>query len=167
MEVSDCIAEARQIAESMARLARILTRIKPIIYATGATIRFHGEDVSFYCATEEDAMKLAQALPGKLELAYQGVSTTLYGTIHIQGVDFIFSVPTFRKIRFEDCTVKKSRAQYTTGWQKARLFFQDLELCELRYQNNSIRGDLKEKLWNHAIAKQKENHRLAKFVFVL
>jgi hypothetical protein len=53
---------------------------------------------------------------------------------------FAFWVPTIRKITLNDCTVKKCRTAQSTGWQKSKLLFQDLELCEFRYPNNSIQG---------------------------
>lgn len=167
MEVSDAIAHAREKSESMSRVARILARIKPVIYSTGTTIRFDGDDLDFFCMTEDDAHRLAKSIPVELTLGYRGSSTILRGTTHVQGVDFNFTVPTIRKIRLADCEVKRKRRPSVCGWREARLIFCELELVKLSYQGHTLRSNkLKEKLWNMAIKQKAENKRLEKFEFV-
>jgi hypothetical protein len=169
MEVSEAIALARSRAEQSAKLARILTRLKSTIYATGTVMQMGDACVDFHCQTEADALKLAEVLPAKIELAYSGTSTFLSAGHRIGDLAFHFWVQTIRKIRISDCTVKKCRTTQSTGWQKAKLLFFDLELAELRYQNNSIQGKemLKARLWDYAIEHQKSRYRLNKFEFVL
>lgn len=169
MEVAEAIAVVRRNSEQLAKLARILSRIKPTIYSTGAFMQLRDSGADFHFQTEADAHKLAAALPAKIELAYSGHSTTLGAGYQIDDLVFQFWVPTIRKIRLSDCTVKKCRTAPGTGWQKAKLLFLDLEIAEMRYANNSIQGKdvLKEKLWNCAIENKKHRHRLEKFDFVL
>lgn len=169
MEVAQAVAIVRKESIELARLARILTRIKSVIYATGTTMQLRSSGADFHCMTEADAIKLAAALPAKIELTYHGTSTVLGAGVQIGDLVFQFWVPTLRKIRLEDCTVKKCRSKMNPGWQKSKLLFQDLEIAELRYPNNSIQGAdaLKAKLWEAAITQQKSKHRLTKFVYVV
>jgi hypothetical protein len=169
MEVAEAVAIVRRQSEQLAKLARILTRLKPIIYATGTVMRLRDSGADFHCLTEGEAIRLAEALPAKIELVYSGTSTTLSAGHQIDDLVFAFWVPTIRKIRLSDCTVKKCRTAQSTGWQKSKLFFQDLELAEFRYPNNSIQGKelLKEKIWNFAIEHQKTRRTLNNFMFVI
>jgi hypothetical protein len=169
MEVAEAVAIVRRESVQLAKLARILTRLKPTIYATGTIMQLRDSGADFHCQTEADAIKLAEAVPAKITLAYSGTSTTLGAGYQIDDLVFHFWVQTIRKIRLSDCTVKKCRTAQSTGWQKSKLMFQDLELCEFRYPNNSIQGKdvLKEKMWNFAIEHQKSKHRLGKFMFVI
>lgn len=169
MEVSEAVAIVRRNSVQLAKLARILTRLKPTMYATGTFMQLRDSGADFHCLTEADAIRLAEALPAKIELAYSGTSTTLGAGHQIDDLVFAFWVPTIRKIRLSDCTVKKCRTEQSTGWQKSKLLFQDLELCEFRYPNNSIQGKdvLKEKMWNFAIEHQNSKYRLNKFMFVV
>lgn len=168
MEVSEAIAIAREKSEAFSRLARVLSRLKPLLYATGTVIRLRSQDeeVGFYCTTEADAMKLAAALPGKLDLAYSGASTTLYGSLEIQGVTYNFEVPTIRKIRLYECELKRTRKS-ASGWSHAKLLFCHLELAKLDYMDRATSKVLKERLWNRAIQQKQDKQRLERFDFVL
>jgi hypothetical protein len=167
MEVAEAIALARERAESMARLARILARIKPVITTTGTRLKMDDHQVDFYCATVPDATRLAEALPGKLELVYRGASTVLSGTIDIQGVDFNFSVQTVRQVRLDQCEVKRKKRPSSIGWMEARLFFHGLEIAKVNYLANQWKGNLRKKLWQVALQQKAGNERMAKYEFVL
>jgi hypothetical protein len=169
MEVAEAVAIVRRQSEQMAKLARILTRLKSTIYATGTVMQLRDSGADFHCQTEADAIRLAEVIPAKIALTYSGTSTTLGAGYQIDDLVFAFWVPTIRKITLNDCTVKKCRTAQSTGWQKSKLLFQDLELCEFRYPNNSIQGKdvLKEKMWNFAIEHQKTKYRLNNFMFVV
>lgn len=166
MEVSEAIAIAREKSESMSRLARVLSRLKPVIYATGTTIRLRDDELGFYCATEADAIKLAAALPCKLDLTYRGASTTLYGAVIIQGVTYEFQVPTIRKIRLAECELKRTRRR-SGGRATAKLLFCELELAKFDYIDRISNKVMKERLWNLAIRQKEEKQRLEKFDFVI
>jgi hypothetical protein len=168
MEVAEVIALARSQSEALSRLARVLSRLKPLIYSTGTTIqiRFRDTEVTFHCMTVEDATKLAAALPCKLELAYRGASTTLYATVAIQDVTYDFQVPTIRKIRLDACELKRFRPRMG-GRRKAVLLFCDLEIAKFEFIDRMGNKALKEKLWNIAIREKERNHRLEKFDFVV
>jgi hypothetical protein len=165
MEVAEAIAQARETAERMTRLARILARIKSVILSTGTRLRLSDHQVDFYCMTEADATKLAAALPGKLELTYRGASTSLGGTIVIQGLEFNFSVQTIRKIRLEQCEMK-SKNRHVADWMEGMLIFNGLLLARLNYQKRDSRK-AKRMLWEKAIREKAGNERLEKFDFVL
>jgi hypothetical protein len=166
MEVSDAIALARAKSESMSRLARVLSRLKSTIYATGTTIRLRDDELTFYCPTEADAAKLADELPVKLELAYRGASTTLYATHVIQEVEYHFEVPTIRKIRLPQCVLKRSRPRMG-GRRSASLLFCELELAKIDFFERINSTPLKEKLWNIAIRDKDKYSRLSKFDFAI
>jgi hypothetical protein len=166
MEVSEAIALAREKSESMSRLARVLSRLKPTIYATGTTVRFRDDEMNFFCATESDAQTLATVIPSKLNLAYRGAGSTLYGTVHVQGVDYNFTIPTIRQVRLGDCVLKRKR-RAVSGWFTAILLFNDLEIAKLDYRDRKSSPKLKEELWNIALRQKREKQRLERFDFVL
>jgi hypothetical protein len=68
MEVAEAVAIVRRQSEQMAKLARILTRLKSTIYATGTVMQLRDSGADFHCQTEADAIRLAEVIPAKIAL---------------------------------------------------------------------------------------------------
>jgi hypothetical protein len=168
MEVSEVIAIAREKSEDLAKLARILARLKPTLYATGTSVQWRDDDVAFHCMTDADALKVAAAIPAPLELAYHGASTILTGRIVLGTIEFNFFVQTIRKIRLEQCEVKRKKRPSSIGWFEATLLFNGLEIAKMNYLARQFTPKtLKQRLWEIAIREKKEKERLEKFDLVL
>jgi hypothetical protein len=166
MEVSEVIVIAREKSESMARLARIMARLKPLIYATNSFVKLRDDELTFYCQTIDAATKLAAALPAKLQLAYSGSSTTLTACIEIQRMAYYFEVQTIRQVRLDACELKRSRKR-ANGWSRAALTFNGMELVRLDYHDRATSQALKERLWKLLQQQKGTRHRLERFDFVL